>query len=103
MNTTTYRLQAELGKFGSLPSDIFVLPFLGVCEAQLSSWIGDIKSRGAILAPSFAFIDPYGFSISMDLMNEILAPRKRAGTVISWLESGAQGERSSTPLGDNDP
>jgi len=44
-------------------------------ERALQGIVDRIRERGRQLAPCFAFLDPYGFSLSMDLMREILAFR----------------------------
>ena len=69
-------LTTEIASLGKLPDNVRVHPFCGDYEAELRSIVDDIRRRGTALAPAFAFLDPYGFTLSMDLLNELLAFRK---------------------------
>jgi three-Cys-motif partner protein len=66
------QLCRELQAFGQLPKNVFVNPRHGDYEAHLREAIADLRSKGRRMAPAFAFIDPYGFTISMDLLNQLL-------------------------------
>ena len=66
-------LRDEIDALGSLPDKMVILPFQSDYEAHLRTAFGDLRSSGGQLAPSFAFVDPYGFSISMEFLNEILS------------------------------
>ena len=68
----------ELAALDSPPDRIHINSFHADYEEVLRSLITDIRSKGITLAPSFGFIDPYGFTISMELMNEILGFPGRA-------------------------
>ena len=66
------QLCQELGAFGALPKNVFVNPQHGDYETHLREAIEELRTKGRRMAPSFAFIDPYGFTISMDLLNQLL-------------------------------
>lgn len=69
-------LTTEIASLGKLPDNVRVHPFCGDYEAELRRIVDYIRRRGTALAPAFAFLDPYGFTLSMDLLNELLAFRK---------------------------
>jgi len=65
-------LCAEVASLGKLPHKIKVDPFYGDYEAQLRKIVKGLKQQKEQLAPAFAFLDPYGFKLPMDLFNELL-------------------------------
>jgi len=67
------RLVEEIKNLGTLPSNMLVRPFQTDYENYLRREFSDLRAKGQQLAPCFAFIDPYGFSISIDFLNEILS------------------------------
>ena len=71
------RLNQEIVSLGPLPPRISVGVHTTDYEASLSQILEQLGSADAELPPSFAFIDPYGFKLSMRLMNRLL----RAGRV----------------------
>jgi three-Cys-motif partner protein len=66
------QLTAEIGALGTLPKNVKVAPILADYATQLREVIGRVRAQGARLAPSFAFVDPYGFDLSMNLLNDFL-------------------------------
>lgn len=66
-------LCSEIEKLGELPANIHVHTHQEDYERSLRSAIQELRAESRRMAPSFAFIDPYGFSISMDLLNQLLA------------------------------
>ena len=65
-------LCTELAGFGTLPGNILIHPHQEDYEAHLHSAIKELSENNQQLAPSFVFLDPYGFSISMDFLNRLL-------------------------------
>jgi len=66
-------LCSELASFGQLPSKVHVHAHQEDYESHLRAAIAGLQAAGHRMAPSFAFIDPYGFMISMDFLNRLLA------------------------------
>lgn len=66
----------EISSLGKLPSRINVECYQKDYETVLRDIVLDIRSRGQQLAPCFAFVDPYGFTLSMDLLNDLLSFEK---------------------------
>ena len=62
----------EVEKLGDIPDNIIIAPHQKDYEAFLRENITKLRNQGQQLAPSFAFVDPYGFTIPMDLMNAFL-------------------------------
>lgn len=69
-------LKSEIVALGSLPQQIHVDVYCEDYEPALQEAFEDLKRRGQVLAPAFAFVDPYGFSLSMDLLNNLLSFRQ---------------------------
>lgn len=67
------RLQSEIQKFGTLPKNIVVRCAQADYADELRHVIDSLHSTGSQLAPAFAFVDPYGFTLSMDLLNSLLS------------------------------
>ncbi len=65
-------LLREIDTLGDLPDNVFIHPYQQDYEAQLRAAIHDLDARGREMAPSFAFIDPFGFSISMNFLDMFL-------------------------------
>ena len=65
-------LQEEIKTLGALPAGINVLPYQEDYEKFLRHQLGELEKQGVQIAPSFAFVDPYGFDIPMDLLNTFL-------------------------------
>lgn len=66
-------LMSEVQSLGPMPANIHVYSHQADYEAELRQVIGQMRAAGSRLAPSFAFVDPYGFTLSMDLLNDLLA------------------------------
>jgi three-Cys-motif partner protein len=74
IDQTNYDLLCqELDEVKPLPTNIFVHPLHTDYEKHLRKAISELRSEKKQLATTFAFVDPYGFSISMDFLNEILS------------------------------
>lgn len=63
----------EIESLGALPENVEVHPVLADYEAELRRIVQDLRLHGQQLAPAFAFLDPYGFTLPMDLCHEMLA------------------------------
>lgn len=67
-------LQGEIAAFGNLPSNVSVDVRHGEFESTFSSVIDPIIEKGAHLIPTFAFIDPFGYSsASMSITGRLLS------------------------------
>jgi len=67
------RLRDEVAKLGPLPEQVKVDIKHGAYEEIFSRTLDDIEARGARLAPTFAFIDPFGYkAASMKLSGRFL-------------------------------
>jgi three-Cys-motif partner protein len=62
----------ELNKLGKLPPKINVIPIQADYADALRQIIEDSRKKGKLIAPFFAFVDPYTFTLSMDLLNDLL-------------------------------
>lgn len=56
------RLREEVGRLGKLPSNVSVQIGHGQYEDVFGAILDDLERRGAKLAPTFAFLDPFGYS-----------------------------------------
>ena len=66
--TNYEHLCAEIKSLGELPSNIKVDIVREDYEKSLRERVDD-----KLVAPSFAFVDPFGFTLSMELLNDLLA------------------------------
>jgi three-Cys-motif partner protein len=67
------RLRAEIDRLGKLPKNVVVEIIEGTFQDKFSEVLDDIDEHGAKLAPTFAFIDPFGYSDApMDLSGRFL-------------------------------
>src|SRR5882724_7175100 len=67
------RLEEEVGNLGALPGQVKIDVRRGAYEEVFGTVLADIERRGARLAPTFAFIDPFGYSdTSMKLSGRFL-------------------------------
>jgi len=65
-------LRAEIRALGDLPTKIKVKLYDDDYEQNLRQIIGNLRRSKQRLAPAFVFVDPYGFKISMELLNNLL-------------------------------
>ena len=77
-------LEQELKDIGTLPKNISAEITRGAYESVLDAELEDLAKREKNLAPSFFFVDPYGFSIPMVLMRKLLA-QPRAELLITFM------------------
>lgn len=69
-------LKNELSSF-PLPSNFLVYPVTGKFECELTDLLDRLASSGAQLAPTFAFIDPFGFKgLPFSLVRRLLKNSK---------------------------
>lgn len=78
------RLDDEIARVGELDSRISVRIHPTDYEAALSQTLDRLERIGTDLPPSFAFIDPYGFKLSMRFMNRLLRAG-RTETLINFM------------------
>lgn len=65
-------LQTELRTL-TIPSNFQTFPITGLFEDQLRNLLDDIEKRGQQLAPTFGFIDPFGFKgLPFELVERLL-------------------------------
>ncbi len=67
------RLLNEISSCGNIPQRIRVKPYCSDYESRLRSICEGLREQDKSLAPCFAFLDPFGFDLSMDLMNLLLS------------------------------
>lgn len=67
------QLTQEIGLLGTLPPNIVVQPIQGDYATALQKTIVDLRSNKHTFAPFFAFVDPYGFTLSMSFLNDLLS------------------------------
>ena len=65
-------LRKEISALGEIPKNVNIHPFRVDYEEALREIVDDLRQRGQRLAPSFVFVDPYGFKLSMELLNNFL-------------------------------
>ena len=56
------RLEEEIKRLGELPKNVKYRVVCGSFEEEFGKVISGIEKRGAELAPTFAFIDPFGYT-----------------------------------------
>lgn len=66
-------LEQEIHMLGKLPERVHHELICHDYEEELSKGLDSLEEKGSKLAPAFAFVDPFGFSISMDLLNRLLS------------------------------
>ena len=67
------RLEEEIKRLGELPKNVKYRVVCGSFEEEFGKVISGIEKRGAELAPTFAFIDPFGYTgVPMDLTGRFL-------------------------------
>lgn len=66
-------LRAEVTALGALPNKVHVDTFQGDAFEHLESILGNLENTGDRMAPTFAFVDPYGFKIPGSVLRRLLA------------------------------
>lgn len=66
-------LEAEIDNLRPLPPQVRVDVKCKDYDEELRTVIGSIRSGTRTIAPTFAFVDPYGFKISMGTLNDLLS------------------------------
>jgi three-Cys-motif partner protein len=70
------QLKSELSDF-PIPGNFLVHPVTGQFECELTNLLDELASSGARLAPTFAFIDPFGFKgLPFSLVRRLLGNSK---------------------------
>jgi three-Cys-motif partner protein len=73
VNHSNYEcLNEEVKSLGQLPVGIEIEAVCSDYQRELREIVGELRQKGQQLAPALAFVDPYGFTLSMDLLNELL-------------------------------
>lgn len=68
------RLRREVAGLGALPKNVTVLIEHGEFEPTFGRMLDETTNHGKVLIPTFAFIDPFGYSASsMSLTGKLLA------------------------------
>ena len=72
-NSQNYDLLChEIQVLGQLPNNVRTFVFRSDYESNLREIITGLLQSGGRMAPAFVFVDPYGFALSMDLLNGLL-------------------------------
>ncbi len=80
-------LEGELSKF-PIPNNFVVRAIPGQFESVLGELLDNLESEGSRLAPTFAFIDPFGFKgVPFDLVQRLLANPKTEVFVNVMIEA----------------
>lgn len=72
-------IEAKFGKVDTnghpsmLPEDFKVIPINEDFNIEFKQTLDDLEKRDLTLAPTFAFVDPYGYSLDLDLLSRIIA------------------------------
>src|SRR3989344_3982407 len=77
-------LQSELASVGRLPSNVSADVIDENYETVIENALAGLTEKGEKLAPSFFFVDPYGFTLRMSLMKKILE-QPRAELLITFM------------------
>jgi len=80
------QLKAELATV-SLPTKVYVTPITGDFEKQFDKLLDDIDTNNMELAPSFIFIDPFGFKLPGRILKRLLNyPKVELFINVIWRE-----------------
>lgn len=71
--TNYHYLINELDQIDNIPEKVNISAAHADYQTQISKVLDQLDEKGRNIAPSFAFVDPYGFSLTMDFLNRILA------------------------------
>lgn len=66
-------LRTELAGLGRLPRQIRVHIECQDYEQALRDQLAAFRANNVLIAPTFAFVDPFGFTLSMDVLNSVLS------------------------------
>lgn len=81
------QLNSELQHF-PVPSNFSVCPVTGQFDVELGDLLDNLVSQGAQVAPTFAFIDPFGFrGLPFDLVQRLLSNPKTEIFVTVMIDS----------------
>ena len=73
INRANYEcLCTEIESLSKLPGSVKIDPYHADYAFALDEIVNDLRQRKQRLAPAFAFLDPYGFTLSMGLLNDLL-------------------------------
>jgi three-Cys-motif partner protein len=73
------------GKYEKLPSNLKVVPINGDFNSNLKEILDGLKNDGKTLAPTIAFVDPFGYGeLNVDLMSRVLS-QKRCELLITYM------------------
>jgi three-Cys-motif partner protein len=83
------RLSEEIARLGKLPDNIKVHVIEGPFQDRFGDLLDELDDRGAKLAPTFAFIDPFGYTDApmSRLSSSGSAEMKRTVAGISLIDS----------------
>jgi three-Cys-motif partner protein len=70
------RLRTEVDAIGPLPSKVHIAIHSHDWASVLGVALDEIEGRGRHVGPALAFVDPFGFKLSMQLMNRFLRAGK---------------------------
>ena len=65
-------LCSEIGSLGDMPANIKIQIYPDAWEEHLRQIVAGLRTQGGQLAPAFVFVDPFGFKLSIALLNELL-------------------------------
>ena len=65
-------LRKEIDNLGTIPINVRVYTFQDDYETDLLKIMDSLRQQGQGIVPSFAFLDPFNFQLSMQLLNRIL-------------------------------
>lgn len=66
------RLREEIKGLGKLPKNIRIDVVSGDCFSALQGQIDYLNSAGKALAPAFIFVDPYGFKVPGEILQQLM-------------------------------
>ncbi len=71
----TKNLEQELNKLKPLPQNVTIKIINNDFEKSVSSYLNIVKKKYIKFPPSFFFVDPFGFKLSLKILNRILSYR----------------------------
>ncbi|MBN1345292.1 MAG: three-Cys-motif partner protein TcmP [Phycisphaerae bacterium] len=80
-------LTKEINGLGRLPRRVHVDIRQGDCFGVLRSWVDETRSNGEDRAPTFVFMDPYGYRMPGSLLGKLMElPRVELLVNVMWRE-----------------